>query len=436
MIKKLKYLLIAFAKSKIKTIRKSRRNTIIALIVLLLLGFGVFKIFAQSSRQPQYQTTQVEKGTLITSVAASGRVSMASNANITTQATGIVKEVYVKNGDFVTAGQTLAILTLDKASQQKAAAAYASYLSAVNNLNSAKAKMNSLQAALFKANQTFVKGAGTQNPITDDPTYIIQRADWLAAESDYNNQQGVISQAQAAISNASLSLSQTSAVITAPISGIISNLILTPGLPITNSTTSTATDMGQTVGSVKLEGANLQASVNITEIDAPKVKLEQKVTMTLDAFLDKTFTGKVSSIDTNGTVSSGVTTYPTVITFDTSPDNIYPNMAVTATIILNVKDNVLLIPSSAIQTQNAQSFVRIMEGDRKITQVNVALGDSNDTQTEIVSGLKEGDVVVTGSISTQNQGTTTSTSPFGAGGGGFRALRGGGGGGAGAMEGH
>lgn len=385
----------------------------------IVLFFVSQTILGSKSSEPQYQTSVVEKGTLVTSITSSGVITSANNASITTQATGIVKEVYVKNGDFVYAGQNIASITLDQSSLQKQAAAYASYLGAQNSLNSANNQMNALQASLFVANQTFVNGAGITDPIIDDPTYIIQKANWLKAEADYKNQQNVIAQANASLNSASLSLSQVSSILTAPISGTISNLNLTSGLPISSVSTSDNSSLTQSVGNIKLEGGNLQALVSLTEIDVTKVKVGQKVTLVLDAFADKTFTGKVSAINTNGSVSSGVTTYPTTITFDTSIDSIYPNMAVTATIIISVKQDVLLIPTGAVQTQNGASFVRILKNG-KITEVEVVIGESSDTQTEIQSGISENDKVVIGATATGTSSTTT-TSPFG--GSGFGGLR-------------
>ncbi|OGH07547.1 MAG: hypothetical protein A2171_01495 [Candidatus Levybacteria bacterium RBG_13_35_9] len=416
---------VKFVWKKFLSLSKAKKAVII--IILAVFGFfGYQQIIGKSSTAPQYQTSQAEKGTLVSSVSASGTVSSAGSADITTQASGVVSEVYVKTGDYVYAGQNVASITLDQTSAQKQAAAYATYLSVVSNLNAVKSKMNSLQSALFKANQAFVNGKGTIDPDTDDPVYIEQRADWLQAEADYNNQSGVITAAQASLNSASLTLSQTSSIITAPISGIVTNLALTPGLSIETSqadSSSSTTSNSQTVGSVELEGAKTQASVNLTEIDVTKVKVGQKVTLTLDAFEGKTFTGKVSSIDTNGSVSSGVTTYPAVITFDSAPDNVYPNMAVSVTIITNVKNDALLVPTGAVQTSNGVSYVRVQKG-KQIEQVEVEVGESNDTQTEIISGLSEGDTVVTGSISTSTS-TNSTTSPFG--GTGFRSFGGGGG---------
>lgn len=411
------------------------KKIIIVAIIAAIGWFGVRPVIVGSQQQQvQYQTAQAEKGTLITSVTASGTVSSGSSASITSSATGIVQEVYVENGETVSEGDSIALIKLDKSSQQQQAQSWASYLSAQNTLNTAKAKMNSLQSALFKANQTFVNGKGTADPDTDDPVYIQQRADWLQAEADYNNQANVIKQAEAALSSAWLSYSQLSPTITAPMSGVVGNLSITSGLTIlgsnttssTGSTTGSNTGSSQTIGTITLEDGTPQVSVNLTEIDVVKVRPDQKVTLTLDSHPDKTFTGKVSAVNTSGSVSSGVTTYPATITFDTAVDTIYPNMAVNATIITDIKNNVILVPSGAVQTSNGTSTVRVMKAGQT-TSVQVEVGGSNDTQTEILSGVNVGDTVVTGQTGgATTPGSTGATSPFGNTRGGFGGTGGGG----------
>ena len=416
-------------------LKASLKKKLVILVAILAVGwFGGSRIIRTREQQPQYQTVHAEKGTLITSVSASGTVTSESNVGITTNATGIVKEVYVKDGDTVSQGDKIADITLDINSQQKQAAAWSSYLSAKNSLDSAKAKINSLQAAEFKANQTFMNDAVARGLATDDQTYIQENALWLQVEADYKNQSAVITQSQAAVNSAWLSYIQLSSTITAPASGRISGLTLTPGIPITStsSTSSNSSNGSSTSGSSSVLGTitiaqgQLQVSVNLTEIDVTKVTTSQKVTLTLDAFPGKTFSGKVLTVNTNGSVSSGVTAYPATISFDSALSNIYPNMAVNAKIITNVKNNVILVPSGAVQSTSGESTVRIMRNGQ-ITQVPVEIGDLNDTQTEIISGITEGDTVVTGSTATNvtRTGGQGTTSPFGS----FGGTRGGAGGG-------
>jgi len=412
----------------VKKLFSSRSRLAIFLILVLIIGFVGWKFFSSRSSQPQYQKAQAEKGTLVTSVSASGNITSGSNLPITTNATGIVSHVYVKNGDKVTRGQKIADLILDQDSQQKQTAAWSSYLSAKNSLESAKTALYSLDSQKWAANQKFINDAVARNLATNDPTYIQQNDDWLAAEAKYKNQQTVIAQAQAAVTNAQMAYQQVSSTIIAPMSGVVGNLTIAPGLSIgaqlSSSSSSSNSSSAQELGTITAPDGKIQATVNLSEVDVAKVSSGQKVTLTLDAFSGKTFTGKVLIVNTNGQVSSGVTNYPATIVFDTSADKIYPNMAVNAKVITNVKDNVILVPSAAVQTANGQSTVRILENGQ-INQVSVEVGGSNDTQIEIVSGLNEGDTVVIGTTGQATGSSQGQGSPFGSFGGGG-VFRGGG----------
>jgi RND family efflux transporter MFP subunit len=405
--------------------KKSIRVKILVIAaVLLVIGLGGNKIINRKAPAPQYQTTQAEKGTLIKTVSASGNITSGNRLNITTEVTGTVIQVYAKNGDQVTKGQKIAEVTPDQDSQQRQTSAWSGYLSAKNQLFSAQNNLYQLQITEFTANQKFINDAIARNLATDDPTYIEENAAWLAAEASYKNQSNIISQAQIAVYSAWLSYQQLSSTILSPAAGTVSDLTLAPGLPlITQAGSSNNSTTSQVVGTITLPQGKIQATVDISEIDVPNVQAGQKVTLILDAFPNETFTGKVLLVDTNGQVSSGVTTYPAIILLDTDRTNIYPNMGATADIITTIDNNVLLVPSSAVQTVNGQAQVRVMSNGQ-ISTVDVVTGNSNDTQTEITSGLNEGDTVITSTVTsgTSSTGTNrTGTSVFG--GGGFGGAR-------------
>lgn len=424
--------------TKIKnTLFRTRRRTIITAILVLIAGFSVWQIFGQQQKQQQYQTAQVERGSIISTVSESGNVS-GNQTNITSPTNGVIEELYVKNGDQILIGQNL-FKVKSTATQQDQATAYANYLTAQNTLNTAKAKMNSLQSALFKANQTFITDKGIINPSDQqkaDPKYIEENADWLQAESDYNNQKGVIAQAQAALQSAALAYQATQdAVVIAPVAGTVANVSVTVGSSVTatnntSSTTSSTTGSSTTTGSTVLLLTNpsaLSVKAQVSEVDAPKLKQGQKATITLDAFPGKTFVGSVDQMDTVGTVNSGVVTYTIYITFVAPPSTIQSGMSATVNIQTARKDDVLTVPLAAVQKQGNQSVVRVLKNGN-ITQVPVETGLASDTQIEIASGLSEGDTVVTSVVSQNRTGQTTS--PFGAFGSrgfGGGALRGGGG---------
>ncbi len=411
---------------------------IILVIIIVVAAFFIYRSLTSSQNKTQYQTAQVTKGTLVVSLTEAGQVSVANKVSIVTQASGIVSNVYVKSGQTVSAGDKIADVTLDTAGQQRQAQAYSSLLSAQNNLQSTNAQLYSLQNALFVANQKFVNDKGVSNPTDQqktDPVYVEENANWLAAQAAYVNQSNVIAQAQANVNNTSLAYQLTSGTITASTNGVIGDLIITKGMQIGSSNTtagSSTNTSNQAIASI-ITGNATTVSVSVAEVDAPQIQIGQAATITFDALPNKTFTGKLMGINTTGVVTSGVTTYPAVIQLDDTTDaSILPNMSATANIITKVDDNVLLVPSAAVQTVGTTSTVRVLKNGQ-VSTVSVQVGDTSDSQTVITSGLSEQETVVTSAVSTGTTSTTT-TSPFsgglriggfGGGGGGGTAARGG-----------
>ena len=367
-------------------------------IGLAVVAVLVAVIFWRRSKSAtlQVQTETVTRGTIVASVSASGQVLTANLVNLTTSVTGLVNQIYVQDGDQVKVGQKIMMITPDATGKQKAAAAYAAYLSTKNSLVSAQTTLYTLQSQMFAANQAFMNGAVARELATDDPVYVQENADWLAAEAKYKNQQNVIAQSQSGVSNAWLAYQAAAPTVTAPLDGEITNLTYLPGMTLDDSQSSPR------IGVIKLSGTPL-ASFNVSEIDVSRLQPGQKATIKLDSLNDKTFTGKVVSIDRIGTATSGVVNYPVIIRLDTEAPEILPNMSATAEIILAIKNDILLVSSAAIKLQGDQSVVQVKRNGQAQTVV-IETGISSDIQTEILSGLSEGDEVVVASLSaTSNQ---------------------------------
>ena len=409
------------------------RPLIVKLLIIIFVGglgiVGGAKIRNSAANKVTYQTAKTEKGDLIISVTASGQVSGANSAEVTTQSSGVVKKVYVKDGDTVKTGDKIADIDLDLTGQQRAQQAYASYQSAQNNLDTAKATLYSMQSTMLSSwqkymdkaqNSTYQNGDNSPNATNRQLTdFVTTQDDWLSSEGKYKVQQNAITQAQTSLSSAWYSYQQTSPTIVSPISGTVTGLSLQPGSVITAQTNASGGSSSQRIASVKTD-APPTISLNLTQIDAPKVKVGNHATITFDAMADKTFTGEVVSIDTIGQTSSGVTTYPAIVKLDSVVDGILPSMTATANIITLTKSNVLLVPVAAVSTQNGQSTVQVMRNGYP-AETPVEVGLSSDTQTEIVSGIAEGDAVVTGTVSSGSSRTQSQTSifsAFGRGGGG------------------
>ena len=172
------------------------------------------------------------------------------------------------------------------------------------------------------------------------------------------------------------------------------------------------------------------AQISLNEVDVAKVKVGQKSTLTFDAVDGLSITGVVAEIDTVGTVAQGVVTYNAKISFDTNDDRVKSGMSASAAIITEIKQDVLAVPAAAVKSQGNLHSVSVVDSPPKAPggqqgilllntprEVVVEIGLSNDTMTEIVSGLKEGEAVVTRTVLPTSAATTQAPSLFGGGGG-------------------
>lgn len=169
------------------------------------------------------------------------------------------------------------------------------------------------------------------------------------------------------------------------------------------------------------------ADILLNEVDAAKVAVGQNVTLTFDAVDGLTITGKVIEVDLVGTVSQGVVSYNVKIGFDTQDARVKSGMSVSATIVTQVKQDVLIVPASAVKSAGDISYVEMPDQSLAVTnnqgvaltgtlkQQQVELGLSDDTNVEVVSGLAEGDKVITRTIaaSTQTTAAAAGSSLFG-----------------------
>lgn len=361
---------------------KSRTLVVKILMVAIILGLGLF-VYSRvhsSSAAPTYQTSKATKGTIIVSVSASGVVSTANSAQVTTAASGVVNNIYVENGQHVNSGDAIAQLDLDLQGKQRMISAWTS-------------------GTYQNADTTPITGTRQL------PQFVSTSDDWLAAEAQYKNQQNAIDQAW-------ISYQLTSPTIYAPISGTVTGFGLQIGSVITAQSNSSGGAANQKIASV-ITQATPTVTVGLTEIDVPKVVIGDKATVTLDAFPGKTYTGKIISIDTVGSVSSGVTTYPAVIKLDTDSQEILTNMSAQANIITKIKDGMITVPSGAVKTSGGQSTVNILVNGVSQT-VDVQTGLVSTTDTEIISGVSEGEDVVTSVITNTPARTSSTASPFGA----------------------
>lgn len=400
-----------------------------ALILVVIIGLSYFGYtqLSQKSTTPTYQTASVTNGTLIKSIASTGSITSGNTTNISTKASGTVTKVYVKNGDTVKKGQKILDITLDSDGIERKSSAWQAYLKTQEEVvSTTKAKQDtSIQIwkdrqAILEAEE-FISHIENMTGLTDDEkhqkeeavTQAKQAFDVTAAE--FSHADSAISASKIVAQAAYLDYQDVSGSIVSPSAGIINNLTLTKDSTLTASTSQSTTTgssyaSSQTIGFIRAANNQYQAKVSLTEVDAPKVQAGQKVNITMDAHSDKTFTGTVLAVDVSGTSASGVSSYPATILMDATELPIYPNMSVSALIITSIEADVLLVPTSAITTSGESPSVMVMK-DGKVTTVKIEIGNSNDTQTIVTSGISEGETVVTGnSTSVKNSNTESAFS--------------------------
>jgi multidrug efflux pump subunit AcrA (membrane-fusion protein) len=131
----------------------------------------------------------------------------------------------------------------------------------------------------------------------------------------------------------------------------------------------------------------------IGESEVAKLKIGQVANLTVDALSGQKMTGRIVSLDPVATIQSGVPVYGIDIAVDVPAAAIKAGMSASASVILASKQNVLTVPNTAIRTVNGQRGVQVLR-DGEAVDTAVTFGLANDTVTEAVTGLAEGDVVV------------------------------------------
>jgi macrolide-specific efflux system membrane fusion protein len=152
------------------------------------------------------------------------------------------------------------------------------------------------------------------------------------------------------------------------------------------------------------------AKISLNEVDAAQVKIGDVAKLTFSALPGVTATGTVAQIDTIGTVVQGVVSYNAKIVFSAADQGVKSGMSVSATIATGNDTDVLLVPNSAVLSVGSKSTVQVLDGasgaknGETVTlttapqSVTVQTGDSDSSSTVITSGLTEGELIVTHTV--------------------------------------
>jgi len=203
------------------------------------------------------------------------------------------------------------------------------------------------------------------------------KASWMTAKLN-------LEIAELGLESAELNLEK--AEIVAPFDGVVTGITITEGQEISTATLATSAVSLVDTSETEIRGF-------IDEIDVALVEIGQAASITFDALRDQEVTGEVVFVSLVGTVRAGVVSYATTITLEDPVAGLRDGMSATAEVIIERRDDVLLIPNRVIGGTLANPKVSVLT-DGQIEEREITLGLSDGINTEVASGLEEGEEVV------------------------------------------
>lgn len=368
---------------------KTMVKIIVALLVVGGLVWGGYQ-YMQPKHEVSYITEVVKRGKVSQTVSATGEISATNLVDVGAQVSGQIKKMHVKIGDTVQAGDLIAeidnVTQTNEVNTKKA------------QLETYRAQLESAQVALKIAERKYKRYKSLVDLDAASKEEFETTEDSLATNrAKIKELQSSIKQMQIAINTAEKDLGYTR--ITAPSSGTVVSLVVEQGQTVNSSQTA------PTIVQIA-DLSNMTNKMQIAEGDATKVKAGQTVNFTILSEPDSPITTKLDSIDPGlTTMSQGSYSRST----DTTSSAIYyyaranvPNedrklaigMTTQNTIEIASSDNVLIVPTVAIKSRDGKKFVRVLSTDKRPSDREVQTGLRDSMNTEIQSGLQEGEQVI------------------------------------------
>lgn len=341
-----------------------------AIIAVLIIAGGAFYGYKyyegqQAAKQASaVETTKVVRMDMKSTVSATGTIQPVDSVEVSSKITARLKSVLVKENDKVTAGQTVATLDAKDYEAKRDQAQY---------------KVTNTKAEYDRISYLYSIGADTQKQLED-------------AQMNYDTAVSELAQAESDAAETS---------ITAPIDGTI------VGEPKTVGTMAVATSDNPTVIMRIADLSSKQIKAKVDETDIGNVKVGQTATFTVDTYTDKTFTARVTKIsqtdtsnswDTSSSSSSSssasVIYYYVTLDVDDPDSLLLPAMTARVEINTADKSDVLAVPISVLKTDANGSYVVVQNADGSQENHYVTTGIYSDEYVEILSGLEEGEDVV------------------------------------------
>lgn len=374
------------------------------------IGLGVIVILAvvawllsgtKKKEEITFATEKVAPANIQNSITATGTIEPVTSVTVGTQVSGIVSKLYVDYNSVVKKGQVIA--ELDRTNL-------------ISELNTAKANLNSAQSSLDYqlANYNRYKTLHDKGLVSVD--------DYENARLSYQQAKEQVSSAKESVKKAQTNLGY--ATITSPIDGVVLSKSVEEGQTVAASFSTPE------LFTIAQDLTNMQVIASVDEADIGDVKEGERVSFTVDAYPDDVFTGSVKQVRQEATTTNNVVTYEVVISAPNADLKLKPGLTASVTIYTAEKTGVLCVTSKAFRFTptketvaprkivdcNGKNKVWMLDGNT-IKAYSVNIGMTDGTHTQIVSGVKEGQEIITEIkvVTEAEEETTTSdleSSPF------------------------
>jgi HlyD family secretion protein len=325
------------------------KRTIIALVVLVVIGAGAAALYARRDRvEIEVNTTPVSRGDIIDTVGATGTLQAVTTVQVGSQVSGNIQWLGADFNSIVKQGQVIARLdpSLFDAQLNQVRA---NLVQARANLTRANSELDRAKVQLTDAQQKYARAKELASqqllPASELDSAKIAVDTATAAVA---SQTASVTQAQAAVTQSEASVNQSQVnrdhtIIQAPIDGIV---------------TQRNVDVGQTVAAsmsapvlfvIAADLTEMQVNANIDEADVGRIRPGQNVTFRVDAYPSDNFQGTVTQVRLQPVVVQNVTTYGTVITVPNRELKLKPGMTANVKIEIAKRTNALRIPNAALR---------------------------------------------------------------------------------------
>ena len=354
----------------------------------------------QKDVQIQFKTEKAAKANIHNSVTATGTIEPVTSVTVGTQVSGIVSKLFVDYNSVVKKGQVIA--ELDKTNL-------------ISELNTSKANLASAQSSLKYETDNYNR----YKTLFDKG--LVSADEYETAKLSYDKAKQTVATAKESVAKAQTNLGY--ATITSPIDGVVLSKSVEEGQTVAASfSTPELFNIAQNL-------TDMRVIADVDEADIGEVKEGARVTFTVDAYPNDTFEGEVTQVRQEATTTNNVVTYEVVISAPNNDLKLKPGLTANVTIFTAEKQGVLCVPSKAlrftptpetvgnmkIQDTNGKNKVWTKEGNT-LKAHNLQIGMSDGINTEVLSGISEGTVIVTGmeemAQQSEDMGEQQERSPF------------------------